>query len=192
MKNIGIIFRKELGSYLYSPMAYIVTAIFLALSGTFFASYLASTNYVDTSIKGFLNAAQILTLLFAAVLTMRLVAEEKKMGTWEFLLTAPLKDSEIILGKFFGSLGVLAGMLVLTLYYPLLLVIFGDPQPLSNTAFRPRGPKVLRTARESFETPANSVCLASSSYTICFATSGVLPIADNFESIAATIELKSW
>ena len=127
MRNIGIICRKELTSYLNSPMAYIVTAIFLALSGTFFASYLAGTNYTDTSIRGFLNAAQILILLFAAVLTMRLVAEEKKQGTWEFLLTAPLKDGEIIMGKFLGSLGVLIGMLFLTLYYPLLLAIFGDP-----------------------------------------------------------------
>ncbi len=127
MKNIGVICRKELGSYLTSPMAYIVTAIFLALSGTFFTTYLASTNYADTSIRGFLNAAQILILLFAAVLTMRLVAEEKKLGTWELLLTAPLKDSEIILGKFLGSLIILVGMLVLTLYYPLLLMIFGDP-----------------------------------------------------------------
>ncbi len=108
-------------------MAYIVTAIFLALSGTFFATYLAGTDYADTSIRGFLNIAQILILLFAAVLTMRLVAEEKKLGTWEFLLTAPLKDSEIIIGKFLGSLAVVAGMLVLTLYYPLLLIIFGDP-----------------------------------------------------------------
>lgn len=127
MRNIGIICRKELSSYLASPMAYIVTAIFLALSGTFFATYLAGINYADTSLRGFLNAAQILILLFAAVLTMRLVSEERKLGTWEFLLTAPLKDSEIILGKFFGSLGVLIGMLVLTLYYPLLLGIFGDP-----------------------------------------------------------------
>lgn len=127
MKNILTITRKELYSYLTSPMAYIVTAVFLALSGTFFASYLASTEYVDTSIKGFLNAAQLLVLIFAAVLTMRLVAEERKMGTWEFLLTAPVRDSEIILGKFIGSLVVLTGMLVLTLYYPLLLVFFGDP-----------------------------------------------------------------
>jgi ABC-2 type transport system permease protein len=127
MKNIGIISRKELTSYLTSPMAYIVTAIFLALSGTFFTTYLAGTNYADTSIRGFLNAAQLLILLFAAMLTMRLVAEEKKLGTWEFLLTAPLRDSEIIIGKFLGALVVLAGMLVLTLYYPLLLIIFGDP-----------------------------------------------------------------
>lgn len=127
MKNIGIICRKELKSYLTSPMAYIVTAIFLVLTGTFFATYLASTSYSDTSIRGFLDAGQILILLFAAVLTMRLIAEEKKLGTWELLLTVPVRDTEIILGKFLGSLTVLTGMLLLTFYYPILLMVFGDP-----------------------------------------------------------------
>ena len=127
MKNIAIISGKELSSYLSSPMAYIVAAIFLALSGTFFATYLADINYTDTSITGFLNAAQFLILLFAAVLTMRLIAEEKKLGTWDFLLTAPVRDIEIILGKFLGSLVMLTGMLMLTLYYPILLVVLGDP-----------------------------------------------------------------
>ena len=127
MKNIAIIFRKELKSYLLSPMAYVVTAVFLVLTGTFFATYLASTNYSDTSIRGFLGAGQILILLFAAVLTMRLIAEEKKLGTWELLLTVPVRDTEIILGKFLGSLAVLTGMLVLTFYYPILLMVFGDP-----------------------------------------------------------------
>jgi ABC-2 type transport system permease protein len=126
-RNVGVISRKELSSYLTSPMAYIVTAVFLGLSGFFFASVLASQNYADTSIAGFLNAAQFLILLFAAFITMRLVAEEKKLGTWEFLLTAPVRDSEIVAGKFLGSLTILAGMLVLTLYYPLLLIVFGDP-----------------------------------------------------------------
>jgi ABC-2 type transport system permease protein len=127
VRNIGIISRKELSSYLASPMAYVVTAIFLALGGAFFVIYLATTSFADTSIKGFVDAAQILILLFAAVLTMRLVAEEKKMGTWELLLSAPVKDSEIILGKFLASLAVLAGMLAVTLYFPLLLAIYGDP-----------------------------------------------------------------
>jgi len=127
LKNIAIIFRKELKSYLLSPMAYVVTAVFLVLTGTFFATYLASTNYSDTSIRGFLGAGQILILLFAAVLTMRLIAEEKKLGTWELLLTVPVRDTEIILGKFLGSLAVLTGMLVLTFYYPILLMVFGDP-----------------------------------------------------------------
>jgi len=127
LKNIGIISGKELSSYLTSPMAYIVAAIFLALSGTFFAAYLADINYTDTSITGFLNAARFLILLFAAVLTMRLIAEEKKLGTWEFLLTTPVRDTEIILGKFLGSLVMLTGMLALTLYYPILLIVLGDP-----------------------------------------------------------------
>jgi ABC-2 type transport system permease protein len=127
LKNIGIISCKELKSYLTSPMAYIVTAIFLALSGTSFATYLAGTNYADTSIRGFLEAGQILILLFAAVLTMRLIAEEKKLGTWELLLTVPVRDTEIILGKFIGSLAMLTGMLLLTFYYPILLMVFGDP-----------------------------------------------------------------
>jgi len=127
LKNIGIISRKELKSYLSSPMGYVVTAVFLVLTGTFFATYLASTNYSDTSIRGFLGAGQILILLFAAVLTMRLIAEERKLGTWELLLTVPVRDTEIILGKFLGSLAVLTGMLVLTFYYPILLMVFGDP-----------------------------------------------------------------
>ncbi len=127
MKNIGIISRKELKFYLTSPMAYVVTAVFLVLTGTFFTMYLAGTNYSDTSIRGFLSAGQILILLFAAILTMRLIAEEKKLGTWELLLTVPVRDSEIIVGKFLGSLAVLSGMLVLTFYYPILLIVFGDP-----------------------------------------------------------------
>ena len=80
MKNAAIIARKELGAYLRSPMAYVVTAVFLALTGVFFTAWLAASGYADTSIRGFVNAARFLVLLFAAVLTMRLVSEEKKAG----------------------------------------------------------------------------------------------------------------
>lgn len=127
MKNVGVIAEKEITSYLATPMAYVVTAIFLGLSGTFFATYLLGTDYSDTSLRGFLGAGQILILLFAVLLTMRLIAEEKKLGTWELLLTAPITEAELVLGKFFASLAVLSGMLVLTFYYPLLLRVFGDP-----------------------------------------------------------------
>ena len=127
MKNILIVARKELGTYLGSPMAYIVTAVFLALTGTFFTTYLAGVGYGDTSIRGFVNAARFLVLLFAAVLTMRLVSEEKKVGTWELLLTVPVRDVEIVVGKFLGALAMLTGMLVLTFYYPIMLMSFGDP-----------------------------------------------------------------
>jgi ABC-2 type transport system permease protein len=127
MNNTFIVCRKEVKSYLGSPMAYVVTAVFLALSGTFFGTYLASTSYSDTSIRGFLSVSQYLILLFSAVLSMRLIAEEKKLGTWELLMTVPLRDSEIILGKYLSSLVLLTAMLALTIYYPVLLAVFGDP-----------------------------------------------------------------
>ncbi len=125
MRNTRAIAFKEFKSYLASPMAYIVTGIFLVGTGFFFS--ISPTTYFETSISGFLQTASILLLLLAAVLTMRLLAEEKKMGTLELLLTAPVRDSEVILGKFLGSLGILAAMLVLTFYYPILLLLFGDP-----------------------------------------------------------------
>ena len=127
MRRIALICGKEIGTYLSSPMAYIVSAIFIALSGASFTTYLAQTSYSDTSIRGFLETGQLLILLFSALLTMRLISEERKLGTWELLLTAPAREYEIVLGKFFSCLLVLAGMLILTLYFPLLLMIFGDP-----------------------------------------------------------------
>ena len=127
MRRIALICGKEIGTYLSSPMAYIVSAIFIALSGASFTTYLAQTSYSDTSIRGFLETGQLLILLFSALLTMRLISEERKLGTWELLLTAPAREYEIVLGKFFSCLLVLAGMLILSLYFPLLLLIFGDP-----------------------------------------------------------------
>jgi ABC-2 type transport system permease protein len=125
VKNTITIALKEFRSYLASPMAYIVTGIFLALTGFFFA--FGSSAFLETSIKDFLQAGSLVLLLLTSVLTMRLLAEERKLGTIELLLTAPVRDSEVILGKFLGSLGILVVMLALTLYYPLLLRIFGDP-----------------------------------------------------------------
>jgi ABC-2 type transport system permease protein len=125
MKNVLIITTKEFKSYLLSPMAYIIIGVFLALTGLLFGS--SSSTYSATSLAGFLEYGGLILLLLIAVLTMRLLAEEKKLGTIELLLTAPVRDSEIIMGKFFGSLGIVVVMIILTFYYPLLLYIFGDP-----------------------------------------------------------------
>ena len=132
MRNTVAIALKEFKSYLTSPTAYIVTGIFLAGTGAFFinfGSFETSAASLETSISGFLGNSYYITivLLLAAVLTMRLIAEERKMGTLELLLTAPVRDSEVIVGKFLGSLGILTVMLVLTLYYPLLLWVYGAP-----------------------------------------------------------------
>ena len=127
MRAIGIIAGREFGAYLAIPMAYVVTAIFLLLGGSAFSLYLAGSGYSDTSIKGFLDAAPILIILFASLVSMRLIAEERKLGTWELLLTAPASDATIVLGKFLGGMALLATMLALTLLYPIMLLVFGDP-----------------------------------------------------------------
>jgi ABC-2 type transport system permease protein len=136
MSNIMLIAGKEFRSYLKSPMAYIVAFIFLLFTGTFFVSYLSANSYNDTSIRGLVDPlalfglgglGNIFLLLFAAIITMRLISEEKKLGTWELLLTSPVKDSDVVIGKFIGSFGLLASILVLTIYYPILLFILGDP-----------------------------------------------------------------
>ncbi len=125
MRNTATIAVKEFRFYLASPMAYVVTGIFLVATGFFFS--FGSAAYYETSISDFLGMGSVLLLLLASVLTMRLLAEERKMGTIELLLTAPVRDSEVILGKFLGSLMVLLVMLALTFYYPILLMVFGDP-----------------------------------------------------------------
>jgi len=126
VRNTTTIALKEFKSYLASPMAYIVICIFLVLTGVFFG--ISPTTYLETSIRGLWEFWGILfLLLLTAVLTMRLLAEERKMGTLELLLTAPVRDSEVIMGKFLGSLCILVVMLVLTFYYPILLMCFGDP-----------------------------------------------------------------
>jgi len=123
-----LIALKEFKSYLTSPMAYVIACVFLVLYGSLFIWYLEDTQYSDTSINGYLDIwGNLVLMLFAAVLAMRLIAEEKKLGTWELLLTAPLRDTEVVLGKFLGSLGMLVSMLALTLYFPLLLRVFGIP-----------------------------------------------------------------
>jgi ABC-2 type transport system permease protein len=128
VKNTMLIARREFKTYLTSPMAYIVACVFLVLIGALFVWYFERTDYSDTSINGYLDIwGNLVLMLFAAALAMRLIAEEKKLGTWELLLTAPIRDTEVVLGKYLGSLGVLVSMLILTLYFPLLLWIFGDP-----------------------------------------------------------------
>ena len=127
MKNTMLIARREFRVYLTSPMAYIVACVFLVLIGALFIWYQNDIDYSDTTITGYLDIwGNLVLMLFAAVLVMRLIAEEKKLGTWELLLTAPVRDTEVVLGKFLGSLGMLVSMLALTLYFPLLLWIFGD------------------------------------------------------------------
>lgn len=146
MRNILAVAGKELRAYFHSPIAYLVLAIYSILCGFFFYSLTAT--FVVQSFRmqmseggGFpmsLNE-MIIRPLFGGILTiilalfimplvsMRLYAEEKRTGTIELLLTSPLTDLEVILGKFFGALALYMVMVLMTFLYLGLLFIYGNP-----------------------------------------------------------------
>ena len=118
---------KEMLAYYTSPMAYIVSLMFLALTGFFFVSSIDGLR-LDADITGVLDPTVTLMMWwFPPILTMRLLAEEQKVGTIELLLTAPVHDWEVVLGKYLASLVFFLGTLALTLYFVILLYWFGEP-----------------------------------------------------------------
>jgi ABC-2 type transport system permease protein len=127
MKTVIYIAQKELHAYFASPIAYVVIAAFLAIVGFFFSLIVYITR--EASLAGVFANMGVILLFVAPALTMRLLAEEQKSGTIELLLTLPVRDWEVVVGKFLASLGVYAVMVGLTLYYPLLLVTLGNPDP---------------------------------------------------------------
>jgi len=146
MRKLAAIYRKELQYYFQSITAYVMIGLFLALSGYFFYSIFRYYNYLsyqagrDPYLAGTLNLIEgvmrplmgnvSVVLLFALpLLTMRLFAEEKKQGTFELLLTYPLSDAAVVMGKYLAALSVFALMLAGSLLYPLLLVIYSNPEP---------------------------------------------------------------
>jgi ABC-2 type transport system permease protein len=125
MKNMIFIAQKELHAYFASPMAYVVIAAFLAIMGFFFSLIVYITR--EASLGGVFANMGVILLFVAPALTMRLLAEEERSGTIELLLTLPVRDWEVVVGKFLASLAVYAVMVGLTLYYPLLLLKLGNP-----------------------------------------------------------------
>ena len=119
---------KEIQVYFSGPTAYIVGMMFLALTGVLFARGLGGP-LPEASLSDFFQGATIILLLLGPALTMRLMAEEQKLGTIELLLTSPVRDWEIVVGKYLASLAILAGTVAFTLYYTIMLVVFANPDP---------------------------------------------------------------
>lgn len=124
--NILPIFKRELRSYFNSPVAYVVIVVFLAILGWFFANNLFLNNVASLFIIFDSPLVKILFLVIAPAITMRLIAEERKSGTIELLTTKPIKDVEIILGKFFAAWCVLGAALLPTLLYVLTMAVLGS------------------------------------------------------------------
>jgi ABC-2 type transport system permease protein len=143
MRGFLAVFKRELYAFFASPVFYVVGTIFLAIAGYFFYTGVAyfslisfqaaqnpfmgaQVNLNDMVIKPLFDDISIILLLMVPLLTMRLLAEEKKTGTLELLLTYPLRDLAVLLGKFLATLLVLLILLSATLVYLLILSGFGE------------------------------------------------------------------
>lgn len=149
MRNILAIYRKEMGQYFVSPIAYVVGAVFLLLMGFVFRLILVSVieqsqqammqamrfggptefDVPGQVIRGFFGFAGTLTLFLLPMVTMGLYADERRRGTMELLMTSPLTDAQIVVGKFLGSLSLFALMLLPTAGYQAVLFLTSDPAP---------------------------------------------------------------
>lgn len=123
MQNILTITNKELKSFFISPVAYIIIVVFLAITGWFFTSTLFVGGFV--TMRGVMDIIPFIFLFFIPAISMRTLSEEKKSGTIELLMTKPITDMEIILGKFFSVLGLAIITLIPTVVYVVMLTFLG-------------------------------------------------------------------
>jgi ABC-2 type transport system permease protein len=127
MTNIYAIWWKETRSYFNSFMAYALMALYLAINGLFFAFYVATSR--QASLTNLWGTMAIILLFVLPFLTMRLLAEEEYSGTMELLMTAPVRDWEVVVGKYLAALTVMLAMIGCTLWYVVMLFRFGNPDP---------------------------------------------------------------
>jgi ABC-2 type transport system permease protein len=116
--------NREFKAYFNSPVAYFVISTFLVMVGIFFFIPFFSQDRV--SMRSFFSLVPFLLVFFVPAITMRLIAEERRSGTIEMLITMPVRDVEVILGKFFAALALLVVALVLTLPYAITISSFGN------------------------------------------------------------------
>ena len=149
MRNLFALFQREIKAYFASPVAYVVIGLFLALSGLFF--YLIVSNFVQIcmrydmqaqyyrmappnlnvnqmAIRPIFHNMSLFALFFLPLITMRLWAEEKRTGTVELLMTSPVTNLQVILGKFFAAATLFLVMLAGTFLFVVFLFFYGNPE----------------------------------------------------------------
>lgn len=149
MRSIYAIYRREMGHYFVSPLAYVIVGVFLTLTAFFFFYFLSAVNdqamrmdmqgmrmgvppEIDVPgevVRAFFGLLSSLILFLTPILTMGVYAEERKRGTMELLMTSPVTELEIVLGKFLASLTLFAIMLLPTAAGPAYLFLHSDPAP---------------------------------------------------------------
>lgn len=124
MRNTWLFCQKELRSYFNSPVAYIVLTIFIFITGFFFTSSLFLMG--QASMRPLFSLVPVVFLFFVPAITMRLLAEEKRSGSIELLVTLPTRDWEIVIGKFLAAWLLILAALALTLIFTFTVSTLGN------------------------------------------------------------------
>ena len=128
MQKTLVLARRELAGYFISPMGYIIGAVFLLASGLwFFHKIFIPGN--EASLRPLFEAMAYMMVFAVPLLTMRVISEEYRSGTIETLMTAPITDTEVIVGKYLGIMAYYISLLGGTAVFLVLMYIFGQPDP---------------------------------------------------------------
>ncbi|MBN2289821.1 MAG: ABC transporter permease [Candidatus Glassbacteria bacterium] len=142
--NFLPVYKRELRSYFTSPIAYVVLTFFILLTSFFFYVFISEFSQASMSpspygprnlnvtihvLRPLLGNISVIMLFVMPLITMKPFSEERKSGTIELLLTYPLSDLEVLMGKFFAAFTLFLSMLALTLVYPLFMVLHSQPEP---------------------------------------------------------------
>lgn len=124
LRDVWPIFKRELRAYFDSPVAYVVITAFLLVTGWFF-----TTNFfvvAQADLRVIFSIIPFIFLFFTPAITMRLISEEKRNGTMELLVTMPISDAAIIIGKYLAGLALLIASILPTLVYVVTVMMLGD------------------------------------------------------------------
>lgn len=125
MPNIYFLAKKEMTTYFESPIAYVVLVLTLSIFNLFF--FMIIDQNKEASLRDVFQLMEFLLVFLVPIMTMRLFSEEKSTGTMEFLMTAPVTNMEIVLGKYFGVLACFSVLISMTLVYYFIIEYFGSP-----------------------------------------------------------------
>lgn len=126
MRAISIIYRRELGAYLRSPFAWVIAAVLLFVDGILFQGYAMAGEQLSAMVlERFFYFSSGVSMAAGLLLSFRLISEERQMHSMVLLNTSPVRDTEIVLGKFLAALTFLTVLLLLSFYMPLLIKVNG-------------------------------------------------------------------
>lgn len=126
LRNVLAIARRELAFYFDSPIAYVAVTVFLAICGVYLFTVYDFFEVNQATLRPLFEVIPLFFILYAPAITMRLIAEEKRSGTMELLVTWPVTDTQIVVGKYLGALAMLAVTLVMSLVFPAIVGSLGD------------------------------------------------------------------